>query len=120
MIFLSFLFLLGSAHAADWTISKAQFVEGIKAGLTEELCLDKSYFRKCFTLTKEDCLKEAKGDVDSCVSATESTMPAQFKQPADGQTWGEKIGKCAGAKFEINWTKKKASTPECSKEWKEK
>jgi hypothetical protein len=118
LIFFHLLLSLSTAQAAE-TISKAEFVQGIRNALPARFCLDKSYFRTCFPLSAEACLASAKTAVNACSTSLEAGLPAQLHQPADGQTWGQKIGSCAGAKFEAEHEKAKLGLPECSKPWKE-
>lgn len=117
MIFLSLL-LIAQAHAADDTLSKARFLDGMKAGMPASFCADKTYFRECFSISKDDCTKAVTAAVSACADKLQGEVPAQLHQPADGQKWGEKLGNCAGVKFEEEKSTLKLKKPECSDETK--
>lgn len=112
--------LITPAHAADSVVTKAQFVEGIQPGLLEAFCADKAYFRKCFSVTKDECAKTTKAATKACLDKMQADFPAQFHQPADGGKWGEKLGQCAGNKFEEEFAKKKLKSADCedASKWK--
>jgi hypothetical protein len=110
---LHLLFAVCALAAADNTLPKAQFLDGMKAGLPDTFCADKTYFRKCFTGTKEDCVKEIGVASGPCLEKFSAQMPAEFHQPADGQTWGQKVGECVGTKYETDLTAKLISNADC-------
>jgi hypothetical protein len=108
------------AAAAPVTIAKAKFVEGFKAGFPDVICAEKAYFRKCFEVTQDACKKAASAALATCLTEIEKDIPAQLKQPADGQNWGEKLGTCTGSRYEAEQPKAKAASPDCSdpNKWK--
>jgi hypothetical protein len=112
--------LSGAAVAADLTIPKSQFVEEFKKKLPDVFCAEKTYFRKCFETNTEKCAKAVTIAANGCFATMEAQLPAQFKQPADGQAWGEKIGNCVGAKIETDSAKSKKLSEDCKdpSKWK--
>jgi hypothetical protein len=117
------LALAEAAMAADVLVPKAKFLEKFQAGAPASFCAEKGYFRKCFGFTDEACRKAVSAAVESCAKSVAAELPAQFRQPADGQKWGEKIGSCAGTKIETDAAKSKREgpdTPDCgdASKWK--
>ena len=117
---LAFILICGHAQAGETSIAKAPFLEGMKAGLPDVFCAEKTYFRKCFPVSKDDCAKQMKAAADECLASVGKDVPAQLHQPADGQAWGEKIGSCVGTKFESANQASKVKSPDCedSTKWK--
>lgn len=116
------LLLSSPSFAAETTImvTKTKFLEAFKAGLPASFCGEKAYFRKCFQGTEESCKKAATAALSTCITDLDKEMPEKFKQPADGQSWGEKLGNCAGGRFEAEQTKGKLATADCkdASKWK--
>lgn len=95
-------------------VSKAKFVEGFKAGLPDVFCAEKTFFRKCFETTQDDCKKLTATALAACLVEIEKEIPAQITKQAEGQLWGDKLGSCAGEKLEGELAKGKASaSAEC-------
>ena len=105
--------LSGKAQCADILITKTQFVDGVKATFPDSFCGDDTYFRKCFVSAKDDCTKSMKTATNSCIEKMQSDFPPNFRQPTDGQSWGEKLGGCIGEKFEIEKSKTRLQTADC-------
>lgn len=101
-----------SAHSAEPKISRDKFIKGMKENLPAAFCAEKAFFRQCFPFGEEVCKSSAVTAMDPCVVEHEKAMPAELNQ-ADGRSWGEKIGACAGAKFEEVHAKEKKDTADC-------
>jgi hypothetical protein len=110
---LSFLLLHCSA-LADVSVAKKKFVDELRSGLPKTFCAEKSYFRQCFEGSEDKCLKTATAATTSCLSELEKDIPAILQQPSEGGTWGERLGTCAGQKFETDVAKSKKSNPDCN------
>jgi len=107
------LALAGTAAASELVITKTQFVDGVKATFPGSFCADQTWFRKCFSTAKDDCAKTMKTATSGCLEKMQAEMPQSFRQPADGQSWGEKLGGCIGDKFEEDLAKSKVKSTEC-------
>ncbi len=115
---LTALFLSYPAQADDVVISKAKFMEAMKSGLPGKFCEDKTYFRTCFPLSKDDCAKEAAKAVSACADKMQSDIPDKLHQPVDGQKWGQQLGTCAGTAFEQDEAAVKAKSADCADQTK--
>jgi hypothetical protein len=116
---MNLLLLLFSLHAES-AVTKTKFIEEFVSGLPTSFCESSTYFRKCFQLEEKDCKKKSALYVKSCVTEMEKELPTSFAAVADGKKWGEKLGECAGTKFEMEQKEKKISSQDCSdpKKWK--
>jgi len=94
-------------------ITKEKFATDYKAKMAELFCGEKTYFRQCFTGTMESCKKAALSAAEGCLSEMDKTLPAHITSQAEGKTLGEKIGTCAGEKFEMALLKEKKDTADC-------
>jgi hypothetical protein len=112
--------LLSHANAADVVITKAQFLDAMKTGLANAFCADKTYFRKCFNVSEDECIKEALRSTKVCAASLESQIPEKLHQPDDGRKWGAEIGKCTGRTYELGLVKKKSGAADCkdAAKWK--
>ncbi len=111
-ILFSLLFFQG-AFASESVIPKKLFLDEFKKGIPNSFCASGTYFRKCFELTEENCKAAVTAAATACIVASETEIPAQLQQPADGQAWGKKIGSCVGGKFETDLAKSKLTAADC-------
>lgn len=121
-MFLALLTILFSepSLAVDAAVSKSRFKEQFQALLPNSFCGEKAYFRNCFGLNEESCKKLAVSATAACLAKMDAELPPQFKQPTEGAPWGEKLGACAGEKFETESIKTKVPSAECkdAAKWK--
>jgi hypothetical protein len=75
---LSFSF---QSYAADTVISREQFVETMKTAIPNAFCSEKQYFRKCFKITEDECIKEAMRATKVCLISLKEEMPEKLHQP---------------------------------------
>jgi hypothetical protein len=92
----------------------------MKTALPNAFCAERQYFRKCFKISEDICIKEALRATKVCLASMEDELPAQIHQPADGQKWGGKLGKCAGTAFETSLINNKVNSADCKdpSKWK--
>ena len=109
-----------SIAAEEMIVPQAKFVADIQISLPKLFCEKESYFRKCFQISEEDCSSEGKAAVEACAKDDHKRLPVSFKQPEDGQKWGQAIGACAGTKFEEKMVAKRVDSEFCknSENWK--
>jgi hypothetical protein len=116
------LILLASPYAlaAGKPMPQAKFAEGIQKSLPELFCGKQTYFRKCFQLSESECGKTAKSAVEECVKGMKEKLPAVIEDKKSGQKWGQEIGNCAGARFELAHSAKKTDSADCKnpEKWK--
>lgn len=107
---------------AEVVVTRSQFIEAMRTSLPNAFCREDQYFRKCFNVTEDDCIREGLRATKTCLLSMESQIPQKLKQPEDGRTWGEKIGQCAGTAYEssLGADKKKLETKDCKdpSKWK--
>ena len=105
---------------ADIVLPKARFTEGLRSSMPGAFCAPSTYFRQCFSGDEASCRKQVGDSLGACLSEHEKDFPAQFKQPGDGQVWGEKVGRCVGLRFETARAATKRDTADCRDEakWK--
>ncbi|HEY8280486.1 MAG TPA: hypothetical protein VIH99_12730 [Bdellovibrionota bacterium] len=107
-------FLMPSAFADKTpTVAKAKFVDEFKKKLPVSFCDEKTYFRQCYSSAADSCKTASALATMECTAAVEKEIPAQLQQPADGQTWGKKIGTCAGEKVALAMAKEAKGTADC-------
>lgn len=94
------------------TVTK--WMEGMKSVLPSLFCKDGSYFRECFQISAQECETEAIRVTRVCIESKRDELIKNFKPTeADGKKWGEKVGECAGAAFEISYKEKRKNNPKC-------
>ncbi len=107
--------LLGTANLQAADVAREPWVEGMKKILPELFCRDSaSYFRQCFDISSEKCFEMAASVTERCLDENLDQIPATLKQPDDGQMWGQKIGSCAGIRFEGGLIQYRNSNPKCN------
>lgn len=105
--------LLAAAPARAVEVSKAEWIETMKTALPTAFCAESTPFRRCFKVTQEECEDAAASAVRICLKKYQSQIPAKLKQPADGETWGKKVGECSGNSYGAALNKKKVNSKEC-------
>jgi hypothetical protein len=126
-VFIAIFFFSAAASAAKDTaaagpmiVPQAKFVADIQVSLPKLFCDEKTYFRKCFQISAEECATTANSAVADCAKDDHKRLPASFKQPEDGRKWGQAIGTCAGSKFEQTMVAKMVTSADCKnpEKWK--
>lgn len=110
------------SFASKESLSKKEFFEEMKKKIPEEFCLEHRYFRKCFSITEENCKKIVVVSSKECLSLLEKELPQTLKID-EGVKWGAKIGECVGGKYETSQLKSKIEVklaPDCKdpSKWK--
>jgi hypothetical protein len=103
-----------SAQNAQNVVTKAAWIDAMKTALPVAFCQDNTYFRSCFTISQEECESTATSATRVCLSKVENAIPAMIHQPAEGSSWGEKVGSCAGNAFDATRAGQKLDTPKCN------
>lgn len=94
--------------------AKDKVLERIKDGLPDVFCSEKAYFRKCFDTTAEACRKATTTAISACITELDKEIPAQIATGKEGQTLGDKLGSCTGARVEAALPKSKAASADCN------
>jgi hypothetical protein len=106
--------LLATAAAPSNTISRGEWMKGMKTALPTAFCKDGMYFRECFQVTQEVCEKTALSATRVCLESMKDDIPEALKQPEDGQLWGTKVGACAGNGYEATLVAKRIKSDKCN------
>lgn len=106
-------FVIDKVQAADNVVAKSVWIEAMKTRLPNALCVPDEVFLKCFDVTQDQCIEETVRATKVCLSNFADQMPGEFHQPNDGQTWGRKVGECAGDAYEAKFSDKKKDSKEC-------
>ncbi len=107
------LLLSHSGLAAPVSVPKAKFTEEFRTKLPAIFCAEKSYFRKCFTVTPELCKSTTTKAPETCLAKMDKELPSSLQQSTEVKNWGEKLGSCAGEKFETDLEGSQLGTEEC-------
>jgi hypothetical protein len=105
--------IFASFNIWGYELSKNDWITHMSTAIPAMFCKSDSYFRKCFSVTAEECENTALTATRICLKKNESNMPDPFIQPRDGTHWGRIVGKCAGETFWILLNKKSISNEEC-------
>lgn len=118
---LTALFASGIPHAAPAvdTLPRAQWLGEMGDLLPALFCQGGTYFRSCFETDAAACHKAASHATASCLEAHRDQIPEILRQPQDGQRWGEKIGTCAGTRYEEAFRSLRIDSESCNNpmEW---
>ena len=112
-LLLLFVFLSTTSFAGGDAISKARLISGLREGLARTFCEEKTFFRKCFSISNELCEKTTKEGLESCLKQLETKLPEKLKQPDEGESWGQQFGACTGKFFETTLEKSKIESADC-------
>lgn len=113
-LLIAMMFAAPSAFATEVTLPKKVFVEQFTAGLPKSFCdSEKTYFRSCYSVSAEECAASATKAIGACMTELDAQLPAEFRQPVDGQYHGRALGICAGEKFEEERAAARKSSAEC-------
>lgn len=104
--------LANSANSAE--VSKQRWINYMKTALPADFCKEEKYFRQCFEVSKQDCLKLATQTTQTCLDQTSPTMPQTLNLPQDGARFGRTVGSCAGTKYEQTFLSKRIDNPRCN------
>jgi hypothetical protein len=98
---------------ADTVVTKSVWLEAMRTRLPAAFCRESEFFRKCFTVTEAQCIEEATRSTKECIKSLAEEMPAEFHQPADGTSWGRKLGECAGRGYSASLRNSKIESVDC-------
>ncbi|MCB1865529.1 MAG: hypothetical protein KDG50_08855 [Chromatiales bacterium] len=102
------------AQAAEVVVSRDGWVAGMQDLLPRVFCEDGSYFRSCFSITADACHAKASATTETCLKQVAPKLPDELRQPEDGRTWGQQVGRCAGGNFERELLPKRLNSPKCN------
>jgi len=100
--------------AAGQVVGKQDWVTSMRQVLPAAFCQEGTYFRSCFTQSPDACHAAANRATAACLTQFDPQIPAQLRQPADGQAWGQKLGQCAGTLFEVSAKKNRVNSAICN------
>lgn len=89
----------GRAHPPP-TVTKAEFMISMEAEIPASVCDAQSFFRLCYLVTDEDCMKETTGAVDQCLMHLDQFIPGAMQDQTDTAFFGARVGGCVGQKLD--------------------
>ncbi len=95
-------------------VSKSDWYNAMSTALPTAFCNSGQYFRKCFSVSAQECEETAASATRVCLNKNDNDIPDILVQPKDGTHWGTVIGTCAGEAYEITLTKKRISSEKCN------
>lgn len=111
------LLLCGCTRAApEGTVPKAKWMSAMTTAMPTMICAPKGFFRSCFDQSEDECLERATRSAKACLIKFDADLPANLRQPEDGEAWGKKLGACTGETMEIALAgekKARSSSPSC-------
>lgn len=118
--------LLGSAQGIadnrNEEVTK-KWTEVMRSLVPSAFCKNDSTFRKCFAVSDKECESEAIRDIRICLDTHEQELKAAFRAAAKNDlrqvlnTWGGKVGGCAGAAWAVNQLPKLRNDAKCIKQF---
>lgn len=97
-----------------YEISKFDWYEEMSIVLPKLFCSSSQYFRQCFSVSEQKCVKTAASVLIVCLNESEKDIPSILVQPEDGERWGTIIGECADEAYEIRLATKRIHSTKCS------
>ena len=95
-------------------VPKERWADTMATALPTMLCQPQGFFRTCFDPEENACLDEAMRATKACLMKLQADIPATLSQPQDGESWGKKVGECAGNTMEVSLAaRKKKDNPDC-------
>lgn len=94
-------------------MEKSALMDHMKHTLPEHFCKGGSYFTECFSVDNNQCQQAIKSAYNGCVEKHGSAIPASLSQ-GEVADWGNKIGSCAGSKYESDLAAKRISNARCN------
>jgi hypothetical protein len=100
-LFLALLLTACTKTAPEGTVPKAKWIDAMTTAMPTMICAPKGFFRSCFDQTEDECLERATRAAKACLIKFDPDLPADLKQPEEGEAWGKKVGACTGETMEI-------------------
>ncbi|MBS0290217.1 MAG: hypothetical protein JSS07_09320 [Proteobacteria bacterium] len=92
--------------------NKKEWMVNIEQTLPGLLCDSKHYFVTCFKITQQECVDFTQLLVHGCLSNVAVGLPAHLDK-AQGEYWGQMIGKCSYDLYEKFMKSKKLNKENC-------
>ncbi len=101
-------------------VKKEVWINSMSTGLPVVFCNSSQPFRKCFSITAEECEETAVSAARICLNKYRSQIPEILIQPKDGTRWGGIVGACTGNAYATSLKSKRIKSPECDAIWNRK
>jgi hypothetical protein len=99
-------------------IEKQSWLDLLRATLPSIFCSEGSYFRSCFEVTADECLKVAAESTELCLAKSEKDVPDLLALTSETSSdsaahWSSVIGECAGSGYEESLLAKRIGGGKC-------
>lgn len=125
IIFVAILLIASTQSFADKEneVAAERWIEVMRSLVPNKFCNKDSTFRKCFDVSDKECESEAIRDVRICLETHKDEAKAAIVAAPKNElrqvvnTWGGKVGGCAGAAWAINQLAKLRNDAKCIKQF---
>ncbi|MGE4350317.1 MAG: hypothetical protein AB7D28_11220 [Candidatus Berkiella sp.] len=100
-------------HDEPKPIDKYVWLSRMKELLPTQLCGTDEYFLKCFDIDQAGCKQFSEIYLTACLDQIAPKLPTKLST-ADGQKWGQMMGRCTHDLFNKFMADKKKTLPECA------
>lgn len=108
-----FIFMSGAALVYGEDISRDKWLSNIKKDLRKSMCVKTSFFRRCFEVSKDQCSETAGRAINGCINELKGHIPVKIRKD-NTDDWGVRLGRCAGAAYEKELSKRAIQSEECN------
>lgn len=94
-------------------MSKSDWIDGIRHALPNAFCRESHYYRKCFSVTAEECKAAVNSAADVCLTKNNHDIPGTLIRPRDSALLGAIINVCTSRGYESSFTNKRIHNKKC-------
>lgn len=105
--------LAGESDGEVTDLKTEEWLAILRTELPKEFCKDGTYFRTCFAIDKNECMRVSAAQFDPCVRKHRHELP-NIRTEEDGGKGGEILGRCTGASFFEALQSKFKNTAKCN------
>jgi len=103
-----------TSHLDASELTQSQWSDLLRAKLPSSICREEWYFRRCFSISAQQCGWAVDSALGRCLSEYRGKMPAMFTSKEESAEWGATLANCAGTLLEQTLKQYKNSSTRCS------
>ena len=107
------LALMLAAPLSAGEVERGPWQERMVDELPKHFCAEGTYFRECFRVSQDRCLRVARASTRDCLEQHADDIPARIQLPEQGRSLGRTIGSCAGRVYEEALERERRLTRTC-------
>ena len=112
MVWLLVMLLMATPAIAD-EVERGAWQEHMLQELPQAFCGDGTYFRECFRVSQDHCVRAARASTRECLEEHAGEIPERLALPGQGREFGSLIGRCAGRTYEEALSSERRLTRTC-------